>query len=109
MTTETYPENAVRFSGFVGDSFDYMVTVEDDSGPVDMSSATFNFVLGSLTEASSGVTISGNAGGEITVQITNTAMAAITAGDHDISLQYIIDTLTNTLFAGTYTAMESLL
>ena len=107
--SEIYPDDAVRIAGFVGDSLSWSVVVEDGNGPVDVSGATFNFILGSLTEASSGVTISGTSAGVITVSITNTAMAAITLGDHDIALQYTISGTTVTLFCGTFTAKENLL
>lgn len=102
--TETYPDDAIRLAGFEGDSFNYSVLVMDSGTPVDLHSATFNFILGSLTEESSGVTITGYATGIITVSITNTAMAAITEGDHDIALQYTIGSSTTTLFSGTFTA-----
>jgi len=36
-------------------------------------------------------------------------MAAITAGDHDISLRYTLSGKSYTLFTGTYTAKESVI
>lgn len=107
----TYPFYAVRFSQVAGDSFNYVCTVKDSAGAlVDLTTATFDFELGSLTEASSGVTVTGGgSAGTVTIAITLTAMAAITAGDYDISLRYTIGTNQYTLFKGTFSALESVI
>lgn len=106
-----YPDDAVRLTGFAGDAFYMLCTVTDSTGSVvDLTGATIDFVLGTLTEASSGVTVTnGTTAGTITVECNDTAMAAITVGDHDISLRYTILGSSSTLFSGTYTARESVI
>lgn len=109
--TETYPDDAVRFAGFVGDAFSMTCTVKYSSGAlVNLTGATIDFEMGSLTEATSGVTVTnGNAAGTITIAITDAAMAAITAGDHDISVRYTLSGSSTTLFVGTYTAKAGII
>lgn len=109
--SETYPDTAVRLSGFAGDALYLLCTVKDSNGSVvDLTGATVDFELGSLTESSSGVTVTnGNAAGTITIQATDAAMAAITAGIHMISVRYTISGKSYTLFTGTYTAYASVI
>ena len=110
MTVETYPDNAVRLEGFAGDAFYMLCEVKDNGSVVDLTGATIDFELGPLTEASSGVTVTnGNAAGTITIEANDTAMAAITAGVHQISVRYTISGCSTTLFTGTYTAKESVI
>ena len=109
--TEIYPDDAVRLAGFEGDAFYMLCTVRDSANAlVDLTGATIDLVLGTLVEDTSGVTVTnGNAAGTITVECTDAAMAAITVGDHDISLRYTLSGKSYTLFTGTYTAKESVI
>lgn len=109
--TETYPDNAVRLFGFAGDAFYCLLTIKDSTGAaVNLTGATIDFELGSLTEATSGVTVTnGNSAGTITIEANDTAMAAITAGDYQISVRYTLSGNSSTLFTGTYTAKETVI
>jgi len=108
----SYPIYAARFYGTEKMALDQSLTLKDSAGvAIDLSGATFNFVLGSsITEATSGVTITGGgAAGTITVTITDAAMAGITVGDYYIALSYTISTRTFLVYSGTYTARRSYL
>ena len=109
MSNELYPMDAVAFKEFTGDSFAYAVTLKDETGAVvtlDLSSATFDFIVGTINESTSGVTITGG-NGTVSISVTKTAMAALAAGDHDISLRYTISEVQRTLFKGTITLLEA--
>ena len=106
-----YPIYAARFSGMEKMALDMSIALKDsNNAAIDLTGATFNFVLGSLTESSSGIVISGGgAMGIITLTATDAAMAVITAGVYQISLTYTIFGRTFPVFTGTYTARESYL
>lgn len=109
--SETYPDDAVRLSGFAGDALYMVCTVKDSAGvAVDLTGATIDFELGTLTEATSGITVTnGDDAGTITIEGTDAAMAAITAGSHAISVRYTLSGKSYTLFTGTYTAKASVI
>ena len=109
--TEIYPDDGVRLTGFAGDAFYLLCTVKDSTGTViNLTGATIDFELGSLTEATSGVTVTnGNTAGTITITATDAAMAAITVGDYDISVRYTLSGSSTTLFTGTYSAKTSVI
>lgn len=107
-----YPDYAVQFDDyFVGNSLYMLVTyVDSNKVAIDLTGCTFDFGLGTLTEATSGVTITGGGtAGTATISITAAAMAPITAGDHDIELAYVDGTFKKTIFKGTFTARASIL
>lgn len=110
MTTETYPNDAVRLYGFAGNALYFLCRVTDTNGAVDLTGATIDFELGPITEATSGVTVTnGDSAGTITIEATDTAMAAITAGSYAISVRYTFSGKSLTLFTGTYTAKASVI
>ena len=107
-----YPINQVRFFGTEKMALDQSFTLKDSAGSaIDLTDATFNFVLGdSITEATSGVTITGGgSAGTITVSITDAAMAGIVAGVYEYGLSYTVFGRTFLVAAGTYTARASCL
>lgn len=106
-----YPIYAARFSGMEKMALDMSIALKDsNNAAINLTGATFNFILGSLTESSSGIVISGSgATGIITLTATDAAMAVITAGVYQISLTYTISGRTFPVFTGTYTARESYL
>lgn len=109
--TKEFEDDQFEDDGFQGDSFDYLVYVRDGSGAlVNLTGFTFTFVLGSLTQSSSGVTVTnGNAAGTVRIQITSTAMSALAVGDHDIALTIVESaSVRRTVLAGTYTIKDDL-
>ena len=109
--SDVYPDDAVRLEGFVGDAFYLLCTVKDSGGSaINLTGATIDFELGSITEATSGVSVvNGDTAGTITITANDAAMAAITAGDYDISVRYTLSGSSTTLFTGTYTAKQSVI
>ena len=107
--TVTFPDDDVKFEGFHGDTFQKVFTIKDSSGTIiNLTGATFRFLLGALNESSSGVTVTnGNTTGQVTVTVTYTAMEALTVGDYDIALEMTdSNSIRTTLFTGTYTVLE---
>lgn len=104
-----YPINQARFFGTEKMALDQSFSLKDSAGAtIDLTDATFNFVLGDITEATSGVTITGGgSAGTITVSITDAAMAGIVAGVYNYGLSYTAVGRTFLVAAGTYTAWES--
>jgi hypothetical protein len=107
-----FEDDQFEDSGFQGDSFDYLVYVRDGAGAlVDLTNFTgFTFILGSLNQSSSGVTITnGGTAGTIHIKITSTAMSALAVGDHDIALTVVESaSVRRTVLAGTYTIKDDL-
>lgn len=107
--SETYDNDCVQLQGFEGDSFDYTFTVREPTTEAlqDLTSYAIRFLLGSINESTSGVTITnGGALGTIRVQITYSAMEALTVGSYDIALEITLSTARTTLFTGTFEVLE---
>lgn len=104
-----YPIYAARYFGFEKMALDQVITLKDSAGSlINLTGATFNFVLGSLTEETSGVTIAGgDAAGTITISITDAAMAPIVAGVYTYGLSFTISGKTYSAGTGTFTARSS--
>ena len=83
------------------DTFRLPVAIEDSEGTaIDLTGATVKLKLSTITEATSGVSISwtDRAGGEFTIQITPAAMTVLEAGKYDMGVQIVYaDTTVETI------------
>lgn len=110
LTSEQYELDGVEDWAFQGNSFWRKYTLTDANGaPIDLTSATIKFTLGTLNEASSGATVgAGNSSGEVEITITYTAMEALAVGNYDYALETLISGIRTTRFTGTFTVKEDM-
>ena len=107
--TDVDETNELNITKYRGDSFVLDLLETDANGdPVDLTSATVRVQIGTLTESTSGVTITnGGTAGTLNIVASYAAMAALAVGNHDIAVEVTYSSgIRRTMFTGSLELVE---
>jgi hypothetical protein len=104
-------QDQVSITRYRGNTFVLPITIYEEDGitPIDVTGATVKFTLDTITEASSGVTVTvGTTDGTINIVVPAVLMAALTEKSYLFDVQMTLDSIVETLFIATLYLLEPL-